>query len=206
MQHLSNMIVYLIVHPIPSNLSQLIKKPAYVIAVDQGLFDAYKAGIAVDIAIGDFDSLKDLSLLEKVAHKKLSPDKDLTDTESAVIYAQSLNPKHIYILGGIGGLRFEHSYANLLLVNFYDNLSIVTDETKIVKLNIGIHKTDFKGYINVFAAKESVISLNGFKFDLDRYALDPLDRLGISNELTSQFGEIEVHEGSVIVIYTKNKQ
>ncbi len=200
------MLVYLIVHPTPNNLSQLIKKPAYVIAVDQGLFDAYKAGIAVDIAIGDFDSLEDLGLLDKVAHKKLSPDKDFTDTESALQYAQTINPEHIYILGGLGGLRFEHSFANLLLVKSYDNLSIVTDETNIVKFNEGLHKTDFKGYINVFAAKKSVISLRGFKFELNNYTLEPLDRLGISNELVEQFGEIEVHKGSVIVMYTKNKQ
>ena len=49
--------VYLIVHPVPNNLNQIIKKPAYVIAVDQGLFDAYKQGVFVDLAIGDFDSL-----------------------------------------------------------------------------------------------------------------------------------------------------
>jgi len=200
------MIVYLIVHPTPNNLSQLIQKPAYVIAVDQGLFDAYKAGIHVDMAIGDFDSLKDLRLLDKVAHKKLSPDKDLTDTESAITYAQSLAPKHIYILGGLGGLRFEHSYANLLLVKSYENLSIITNETKIVNLDKGIHKIDFKGYINVFAAKRSLVSLKGFKFNLDNHLLDPLDRLGISNELEGQLGEIEVHEGSVLVMYTQKEQ
>lgn len=205
MQRLSKMLVYLIVHPTPSNLKQLIKKPAYVIAVDQGLFDAYKAGIDVDMAIGDFDSLKDFSLLDNVKHKKLSPDKDLTDTESAIVYAKSLNPEHIYILGGLGGLRFEHSYANLLLVHGYENLSIITNESKIVKLDKGIHATDFKGYINIFAAKESLISLKGFKFNLENYLLKPLDRLGISNELEGLIGEIEVKTGSLIVIYTKKE-
>jgi thiamine pyrophosphokinase len=200
------MLVYLIVHPTPSNLKQLIKKPAYVIAVDQGLFDAYKAGVDVDMAIGDFDSLQDLSLLNNVTHKKLSPNKDLTDTESAIVYAKSLNPKHIYILGGLGGLRFEHSYANLLLVKTNENLSIITNESKIVKLGEGLHTTDFKGYINIFAVKEALISLKGFKYNLDNYLLNPLDLLGISNEIEGQLGEIAVHEGSVIVIYTQKEQ
>src|SRR5690554_3433162 len=143
--------VYLIVHPVPKQLHQIIKKPAYVIAVDQGLFDAYKQGIEVDMAIGDFDSLEDKNLLKNVEHITLNPEKDLTDTESAIIHAQSLKPNHIYILGGLGGIRFEHSYANLLLIKDYDNVSIISDQTVIKKYIVGCYTTDFKGYINIFS-------------------------------------------------------
>jgi len=200
------MYVYLIVHPVPNNLNQIIKKPAYVIAVDQGLFDAYKQGIHVDLAIGDFDSLKDKSLLENIQSIHLDPVKDLTDTESALLHAQTLKPDHIYIVGGLGGARFEHSYANLLLVQANNCVSIISDNTKIVKYIQGIHQTTFKGYINVFASMDAIISLKGFKFDLNRYKLNKLDRLGISNELILENGTIEVIKGEVIVMYSKNEQ
>ncbi|MBG0762514.1 thiamine diphosphokinase [Acholeplasma laidlawii] len=198
--------VYLIVHPVPNNLNQIIKKPAYVIAVDQGLFDAYKQGVFVDLAIGDFDSLSDISLLDKVLYKRLNPVKDITDTEAALQYALSLNPAHTYILGGIGGSRLEHSYANLLLLFDYDNVSIMTSESVVVKFNVGMHKTKFNGYINIFSQNQAVISLTGFKYELDTYKLKMFDRLGISNELKDTEGTIKVHSGSILVVYTKKEQ
>ncbi|WIF88734.2 thiamine diphosphokinase [Acholeplasma laidlawii] len=196
----------MIVHPVPNNLNQIIKKPAYVIAVDQGLFDAYKQGVFVDLAIGDFDSLSDISLLDKVLYKRLNPVKDITDTEAALQYALSLNPAHTYILGGIGGSRLEHSYANLLLLFDYDNVSIMTSESVVVKFNVGMHKTKFSGYINIFSQNQAVISLTGFKYELDTYKLKMFDRLGISNELKDTEGTIKVHSGSILVVYTKKEQ
>lgn len=198
--------VYLIVHPVPNNLNQIIKKPAYVIAVDQGLFDAYKQGVFVDLAIGDFDSLSDISLLDKVLYKRLNPVKDITDTEAALQYALSLNPAHTYILGGIGGSRLEHSYANLLLLFDYDNVSIMTSESVVVTYSEGIHNTKFNGFINIFSQNQAVISLTGFKYELDTYKLKRFDRLGISNELKDTEGTIKVHSGSVLVVYTKKEQ
>lgn len=198
--------VYLIVHPVPNNLNQIIKKPAYVIAVDQGLFDAYKQGVFVDLAIGDFDSLSDISLLDKVLYKRLNPVKDITDTEAALQYALSLNPAHTYILGGIGGSRLEHSYANLLLLFDYDNVSIMTSESVVVTYSEGIHNTKFNGFINIFSQNQAVISLTGFKYELDTYKLKMFDRLGISNELKDTEGTINVHSGSVLVVYTKKEQ
>ena len=198
--------VYLIVHPVPNNLNEIIKKPAYVIAVDQGLFDAYKQGVLVDLAIGDFDSLKDVSLLEKVKSIKLDPVKDKTDTESAFEYACTLKPKHITIVGGLGGARFEHSYANLLLLFEYDDLSIITEHTKIVKYGVGTYIEHYSEYISIFTEDRAIISLKGFKYDLNRYGLNKLDRLGISNELMKQTGEIKVHAGSIVIMYTKKDQ
>lgn len=198
--------VYLIVHPVPNNLNQIIKKPAYVIAVDQGLFDAYKQGVFVDLAIGDFDSLSDISLLDKVLHKRFNPVKDITDTEAALQYALSLNPAHTYILGGIGGSRLEHSYANLLLLFDYDNVSIMTSESVVVTYSEGIHNTKFTGFINIFSQNQAVISLTGFKYELDTYKLKMFDRLGISNELKDTEGTINVQSGSILVVYTKKEQ
>lgn len=198
--------VYLIVHPVPNNLNQIIKKPAYVIAVDQGLFDAYKQGVFVDLAIGDFDSLSDISLLDKVLYKRLNPVKDITDTEAALQYALSLNPAHTYILGGIGGSRLEHSYANLLLLFDYDNVSIMTSESVVVTYSEGIHNTKCTGFINIFSQNQAVISLTGFKYELDTYKLKMFDRLGISNELKDTEGTIKVHSGSILVVYTKKEQ
>ena len=203
---LNNMNVYLIVHPVVENIKKYIKKPAYVIAVDQGLFDAYKQAIDVDLAIGDFDSLNDKSLLDTVQSIRLDSKKDYTDTESAILHAQKLNPKHIYMLGGLGGLRVEHSYANILLTLAYDNLTIITDQTTIGAYPVGTYTIQYDGYINIFSASKAVISLEGFKYDVKNYKLNYLTRLGISNELKQKTGVLSVKVGKVIVMYTNKDQ
>lgn len=195
--------VYLIVHPVPEHVNTYIQKPAYVIGVDRGLFDAYKAGIDVDIAIGDFDSLKDEKYLEGIKTIRLNPKKDKTDTESALDYAYTLNYEHIYILGGIGGERFEHSYNNLLLLFEYNDLTIQTTHSMMKKYKVGTYQIDYSGYINIYGVKDAVITLSGFKYNLDQYKMTRLDRLGISNELEDQFGTLEVLKGEVVVIYSK---
>jgi len=203
---LNNMNVYLIVHPVVENIKKYIKKPAYVIAVDQGLFDAYQQGVEVDLAIGDFDSLTDKSLLNTIESIKLNTAKDYTDTESAVLHAQNLNPKHMYMLGGLGGLRFEHSYANILLISVYENLTIITDQTTVSAYPVGTYTIKYDGYINIFSTSSAIISLEGFKYDLKDYTLDHLNRLGISNELKEKKGVLTVKKGKVIVMYTNKDQ
>ncbi|WP_025725133.1 thiamine diphosphokinase [Acholeplasma granularum] len=198
--------IFIVVYPTVNNLNQFINEDDYVIAVDRGLEDALSQNIKVDLAIGDFDSLMNTDLLNNLNTIKLNSVKDETDTENAIMHAKTLNPDHIYILGGIGGLRFEHSYANFLLVDAYEKLTLITNESKIYKVGKGVHITDFKGYINIFTNRVSKINLKGFKYPLKNYKLQPISRIGISNELIDEVGVIEVLSGEVIVIESKKDQ
>lgn len=89
-----------------------IGKPLFVIASDSGLVAAEQYGAKPDIIIGDFDSIPDMSLLEKYpkeAIKTLPRDKDMTDTEAALDYARSKSSTDtsIILIGGSGG-RVDH--------------------------------------------------------------------------------------------------
>lgn len=89
----------------------------YVIAADSGLdsleqFRAYfgsRFRFSPDLILGDMDSLKDTSLLEKyssVPSEQFSCDKDFTDTELALMKAHSLaagTQAQITLAGGSGG-------------------------------------------------------------------------------------------------------
>ena len=101
-------------------------KPDYVIAADSGLetLDLYAEAFGEDFApnliLGDMDSLKNLSLLEKYknAKRELFPsDKDFTDTELALSTAREIcKTASVVLVGGNGGC-LDH------LISIYDSFS-----------------------------------------------------------------------------------
>ncbi len=197
--------VYVITYPVPKKINQLvdINEVDFVIAVDQAIPYILKQQIKIDYAIGDFDSLKDLHMLENLNYKRLPIEKDQTDTFEALTFAYQMeNVDQVYLLGGLGGKRFEHSYAHLLFLQQFKGLMLIDDQTTIQILKKGIYQTDFKGYISVFSIKPSMISLKGFKYPLDHYKLLPSDALGISNETLKTTATVEIHSGQIMFIIT----
>ena len=86
----------------------------YVIAVDEGYRQLEKYGIKADIAVGDFDSLgyipQDCPTLEHPVRK------DETDTYLAFGHAYEKGYRTFVILGGSGGVRGDHTLANISLL------------------------------------------------------------------------------------------
>jgi len=196
--------VYVITYPAPKDIKKIVKidQNDYVIAVDQGLYFANKQRIKIDLVVGDFDSLRMKSLLHGLNVEKLEVEKDFTDTHHALIKAQEMNPDEIYLIGGIGGERPEHTYANIMLLNHFKNLKILT-ENSIFEIVTEYKKTTWDGFLNIFPFNKSIITLKGFKYDLKEHELEKFNTLGISNYLTKDFGEIYVHEGQILLIQTK---
>ena len=84
-----------------------------VIAADSGLSIALDAGLRVDHAIGDMDSLADPSLLAGLPPDRVHrhpPEKDYTDTELAIALAWKLGADRVALAGGGGG-RLDHLLA-----------------------------------------------------------------------------------------------
>ena len=129
--------VYVITYPAPKDIKKIVKidQNDYVIAVDQGLYFANKQRIKVDLVVGDFDSLRMKSLLHGLNVEKLEIEKDLTDTHYALIKAQEMNPEEIYLIGGIGGERPEHTYANIMLLNHFNKLKSINN-LQIISVNL----------------------------------------------------------------------
>jgi len=79
----------------------------YIIGVDAGTESLLEAGVKVDLAIGDFDSLKDKNILKGLKYLEYPKDKDYSDTDLAVIKALSLNYDEIILTNMLGG-RTDH--------------------------------------------------------------------------------------------------
>ena len=86
-----------------------------VIAADGGLKYLERAGIAPDIALGDFDSLGYRPNLPEVIYHP--PEKDDTDTMLAVREGFARGFDTFVIYAGLGG-RLDHTVANLQTLAF----------------------------------------------------------------------------------------
>lgn len=191
------------VYPLSDNISSFfeIKPTDYIIAVDRSLEILVKQNIKPNIAIGDFDSLKDLSLLQTVNTLKLDEVKDETDSYVAIEEAYKLTDE-VIMIGGFCGERIEHFIAHLMLLERFPNLKILNENSEVKTLEKGTYNITSKNYISFFSFKDSVITLKGFKYNLNNYLLKPFDPLCISNEVVEE-GIVEIISGKVLYIESK---
>lgn len=201
-----SMTIYVMTHPLPNDIKSRIqlKDNDFVIGVDQAIAALYKQRIPVNLAVGDFDSLKNRGLLHGLNVEILPVEKDMTDSFYALKRAHEMKHDEIVLVGGAGGDRIEHVAAHFNLFYHYPKLKMITEESEIFIINKHIQITH-KGYINVFPYQEAVVTLNGFKYPLQSRHLKPFDSLGISNELEDEQGDILVESGTVLVILTNKK-
>jgi thiamine pyrophosphokinase len=96
-----------------------LPKDAFVIAADSGVDHALAAGLQVDVAIGDFDSVSAEGLDAVIAAgarvERHPAAKDHTDLELAMDEALAAGARDVIVLGADGGRR-DHLFANLLVL------------------------------------------------------------------------------------------
>ena len=86
-----------------------------VVAADSGYDNALAHGVAVDVLIGDMDSIADLSAVpDTVRQVRFPRDKDATDTELAIDYCRDAGCQRLLMIGGSGG-SVDHLFALLWL-------------------------------------------------------------------------------------------
>src|SRR5438034_2699374 len=98
------------------------------IAADSGAATALQYGCTPRIVVGDFDSLDGL-LLEDLGKRgseirRAAVEKDETDTELAVQVAIDEGETRITLVGALGGARFDHTMANILLLAGFEGVAI----------------------------------------------------------------------------------
>jgi thiamine pyrophosphokinase len=87
-------------------LDPYIAGASLVVAADSGLDAARRLGLAVDLVVGDMDSLSDPVLLDSLPPERVAryaADKDETDTEIGLRILQERGCGNVVIAGGGGG-------------------------------------------------------------------------------------------------------
>lgn len=192
----------------------------FVISVDGGLKATVLLNVEPHVILGDFDTVAE-DLLEKFVKGsdaqivKLNPEKDSTDTEEALNFVfENTECDEIIVLGGTGGRRLDHTYANLfLLKRALDKnvpMTFINENSKVFMINKDtvIEKDSDYKYISFlqFDGPAKGVTLEGFKYDIDDFDFDTNKtyRLGTSNEFREPQGIIKIKEGCLLVVMTKD--
>lgn len=180
-----------------------------VIAADGGLKYLERAGIAPDIALGDFDSLGYRPNLPEVIYHP--PEKDDTDTMLAVREGFARGFDTFVIYAGLGG-RLDHTVANLQTLAFIAENggrgylvggASVSTALKDSSIAFG---ADERGMISVFCMGEKAegVTISGLKYEVENAELIPYLPLGASNEFTGRPAKIEVKHGTLLVMWQQD--
>lgn len=182
---------------------------AYLIAADGGMKYLEAAGLMADMVIGDFDSLKFVPKHDNVV--VLPTEKDDTDMYAAVSQGMLKGYKKFIIYGGMGG-RFDHSMANCQLLNYIAESGcigfIVEKDYSVTCIHNGnvSFSDEFIGTLSVFSSGTASkgVSIKGFKYEMINGELTSNHPLGVSNEFLKKEGNIEVKDGTLLIIFETN--
>lgn len=180
------------------------------VGIDRGALRLAEKGIHMKIAIGDFDSITDAERMLVAAFAEeviqLNPVKDASDSQFAVEECIERGYKKGVFYGALGK-RLDHQYVNQKLCaldNF--NCTCIDSMNKMYSLSKGehtIHKQDYK-YLSIFALEDTVVTLTGFKYPLNEYFMNVDNLIGLSNEILEEQGVIEIIQGKVLCIQSKD--
>ena len=163
---------------------KLIENAKSIICTDGSADKLIKIGYKANIIIGDMDSL-DISIVE--IKKNMIPDdnQNNSDLEKALIYyLENFKNEQLFVLGATG-LRDDHNFTNMLLLNKFSSelsVSLVTNYYKII-VNKGknIYPSQPNQQISILPLKKiNQISTEGLKYELKKTCLSS-DSRGISN-------------------------
>jgi thiamine pyrophosphokinase len=184
-----------------------------IIAADSGAATALQYGCIPSIVVGDFDSL-DASLLEDLIKRgseirRAAVEKDETDTELAVQVAIDEGAKRITLVGALGGARFDHTMANILLLAGFEGVPMtLVDGPSICLIVRGPGSSPIDGQVGDLVSLLPLtgdargIRTRGLYYALKRETLSFGKPRGVSNVLTEEHAEVFVEGGMLLVIYT----
>ncbi|WP_041726030.1 thiamine diphosphokinase [Caldisericum exile] len=195
----------------PQFLRDLAKSVDFVIGVDAGAETLLESGVKVDLAIGDFDSLRNKDLLKKINHLEYPKEKDYSDTEIAVTHALSLGYDEIILTNMLGG-RTDHLLFNLSILYriFKEGKSakILENKEEIYIFNSSIEvKTDINDIISIFPllGKISFKDSRGLYYPLTGKSVELGETLTLSNYAVSNSVFVEIEESIAILILKRAK-
>jgi thiamine pyrophosphokinase len=193
----------------PAHLDALAPD-ARVIAADSGIEHAQALGLAIDLAIGDFDSVTADGLAQAVAAgavlERHPEAKDATDLELALDAAVALRPARIHVLGGHGG-RLDHLLANALLLAAPAYAAVdVTAQMGAARLTVVRRAARLTGPVGDLVSLvplhggASGVTTTGLLYPLAREDLRPGSTRGISNELVESPASVELEDGVLVAV------
>lgn len=189
----------------------------FVICADGGLEKAERLGIVPNVILGDFDSVNEDVFrkyqLMNVEIKKFPAEKDFTDMELSIEFAVGKGYKNLILIGATGGPRLDHSMANIMLIEKYFNLGVNIEiidnnnKIQIISDNTDLSLEHMKHYyVSIVPITETIsgLTLEGFKYPLDKVVVKRGSTLCISNEIVLTSGKVILEKGAALLFVSKD--
>lgn len=203
-------------------LVQLLTQPQDIIwiAVDGGIVFFAKHNRIPDYWIGDMDSADEkridklyLGRIPAACVKRVSVEKDDTDTALAVAMATDAGCDEILLFGGMGGQRISHTIANIQLMHDYAqkgcHIQMLGEGTRMEVMGPGMKRfaADMTGHISVFALTDlaKAVRIKGMKYSYEGELTNRL-ALGVSNSFVGRESSIEFADGALLLIFEEKSK
>jgi len=191
----------------PDTLEEL-PDSSLVIAADSGLDRAMELGLAVDLVVGDLDSVSSpaLAAYAHVPREEHPRDKDATDLDLALRAADRAGAQRIVVVGGHGG-RLDHLLANATLLSSprFAHLDIEwvagRARVRVVHDAVELHGSvgDVVSLVP-FGGPVRGVSTTGLRWPLDDEDLPYGSTRGVSNEFARPVANVRIRSGTLLAI------
>ncbi|MBQ3054189.1 MAG: thiamine diphosphokinase [Clostridia bacterium] len=190
-------------------LIEYIKKTDFLVCADKGYEIINKLCIVPNAVIGDFDSTKLVPSCEgEIEIIRYNVEKDQTDTQLCIDYLSGKEVSTVYLFGGLGGNRIDHSVANIQLMEYALSkniqLVIIDGKTTLYLLNEGSMKIfgNIGDTLSVFAIEDvKGLTYKGLKYSLDNGDLYKYNPYCVSNSFINDTAEISIKKGLALIIH-----
>jgi thiamine pyrophosphokinase len=184
-----------------------------VVAADGGARGAERLGFAIDLVVGDCDSLTEAEL-ERLASagveiRRASADKDESDTELALLASIERGAAAVTVVGALGGSRFDHALANVALLALpalEGRPCALLDPAARVRLLTGPGALDLPGrpggIVSLVPLGDGVVEVttDGLAYPLRGEPLPVGPARGLSNVRLVEMARVSVRAGRLLVI------
>lgn len=184
-----------------------------VVAADGGAHGARSLGFAVDLLVGDADSIRpdELARLqaEGVPIRRAERAKDESDTELAVAAAIEFGAGAIVVVGALGGRRLDHALANIGLLAhpaLAGRPCCLLAEDSRVRLLTGPATLDLSGRVGdlvsllAFGDGATGVTTTGLAYPLRDEPLPAGPARGLSNLRLDETAAVHLRTGRLLVV------
>jgi thiamine pyrophosphokinase len=193
--------------PPEPDLAQEIPAADLVMAADSGYDAAVSLGYAVDVLVGDLDSIVTQTVPGHVIVERHPADKDQTDLDLALELAMRDEPSRVVVVGGTGG-RLDHELATASLICDERWSEIELDwvssraRAHVIRRRRIVHG-DVGAIVTLLAVGGPVSGLTtrGLKWELANATFEPGSTWGVSNLMQTPIADIKVGSGCLLVVF-----
>ncbi|WP_303977697.1 thiamine diphosphokinase [Streptococcus danieliae] len=188
------------------------------IGVDRGCVALLEAGLPLDWAVGDFDSVtaeqREQIFVAAKHWVELPAEKNDTDLEVALrIVLEHFPQGDVVVYGALGG-RLDHSLANLFwpsqseFIPLLERVRLVDAENQVVYRGPGWQQLEPEpgyDYISFMPEPATSLEIEGAKYVLNASNYF-LKKIYGSNEFLDRPIAVKVEKGYVIIIYSRDRE